>query len=88
MRAIRATKARANLNRLIEEAARSSAPIRIKSNRSNAILVPTSLWRSMKETLHLLSIPQMAESSIPQMAESLREGMKTPLARCRRDPGW
>ncbi len=71
MKTIPVSKARANLYKLLDEAAESHVPIQITGKRGNAILVSEEDWRSIQETLHLLSIPGMRES--------IREGLETPI---------
>jgi len=80
MTSIKATDARAKLYRLLDEVAESHEPIVITGKRSNAVLVSEDDWRSIQETLHLLSVPGMRES--------IQEGMKTPVDECSEDPGW
>lgn len=80
MKTITATKARAALYRLLDEAAQSSEPIQITGKRNNGILLSEKDWRALQETLYLLSIPGMRES--------IRKGMKTPMDQCSEDPGW
>jgi len=80
MRTLTATQARANLYRLIEETAESSEPVQITGKKGNAVLVAEDDWRSMQETLYLLSIPGMRES--------IREGMETPVEECAEDLDW
>ena len=80
MRTINASKARAGLYRLLDEAAASHEPVQITGRRANGVLVSEEDWRSIQETLHLLSIPGMRES--------IRKGMKTPVGKCSKDPGW
>jgi antitoxin YefM len=80
MKTITASKARANLYRLIEETADSSEPIQITGKRINAVLVSEEDWRAMQETMYLLSIPGMRES--------IREGMATPLEECSEEIDW
>ena len=75
-----ASKARANLYRLIDEAAMSHEPIVILGKRSQAVLLSAEDWEAMQETLYLLSIPGMRES--------IRKGLKTPLAKCAKELGW
>ncbi len=70
MTTIKATEARANLYK----------PIQITGKRSNAILISEGDWRSIQETLYLLSIPGMRES--------IRKGLKTPVKKCSEKPGW
>ena len=80
MTSIKATDARAKLYRLLDEVAESHEPVVITGKRSNAVLVSEDDWRSIQETLHLLSVPGLRES--------IREGMETPVDECAEDPGW
>lgn len=80
MKTIPATRARANLYRLIDEVVENSEPVQISGPRSEAVLVSADDWRSIQETLYLLSIPGMRESIL--------EGMATPLSECVEDPDW
>lgn len=77
MTSLPVTQARAKLYQLIDEAADSHEPIQITGKRANAILVSESDWRSIQETLHLLSIPGMRESILEGMAEPLAESSTT-----------
>jgi antitoxin YefM len=80
MTAITASDARVRLYRLIDEAASSHEPILITGKRSNAILVSEEDWRSIQETLFLLSIPGMRESVI--------NGLNTPMDKCSKELEW
>jgi antitoxin YefM len=80
MAAITASEARANLYRLIDEAASSHQPLLISGKRNNAVLVSAEDWEAIQETLFLLSVPGMRES--------IREGMEAPVDECSEDPGW
>ena len=80
MTVVNASDARARLYRLIDETASSHEPIFITGKRSNAVLVSEEDWRSIQETLYLLSIPGMRESII--------EGLETPVEKCAKDLGW
>ncbi len=80
MNSIPVTKARSRLYALVDEAANTHEPIQITGKRGNAILLSEDDWRSIQETLFLLSIPGMRES--------IRRGMKEPLARTSSEPGW
>ena len=66
-----ASEARANLYRLMDQAADSHQPIHIAGKRTSAVLIAAEDWRAIQETLHLLSIPGMRESIKEGMAESL-----------------
>lgn len=65
--------ARANLYRLIDQAAESHEPVVIAGRRSSAVLIAEDDWRAIQETLHLLSIPGMRDSIRAGMAEPLEE---------------
>lgn len=80
MKSIAITQARSNLYKLIDEAIDSSEPIQITGKRGNAVLISESDWRSINETLYLLSIPGMRESII--------EGMNTPIDECSEELDW
>ncbi len=80
MTTITAREARARLYELLEEAAASHEPIRIRGKRHSAVLMSEEDWRAVAETLHLVAIPGMAES--------IRKGMKTPVGKSSSDLGW
>ena len=80
MTSVPVTQARAKLYQLLDEAAASHEPIQITGKRCNAVLVSEDDWRSIQETLYLLSMPGMRES--------LREGMAEPLSKALKKPGW
>ena len=78
--AITASEARADLYRLIDQAAESHQPILISGKRSSAVLVSAEDWQVIQETLYLLSIPGMRES--------IRKGMAEPLAKSAKALTW
>ena len=80
MTAITVSEARANLYRLIDEAASSHQPLLITGKRNKAVLVSEEDWQAIQETLFLLSVPGMRES--------IREGMKAPVDECAEDLDW
>lgn len=80
MKTITATKARSNLYKLIDETAKASQPIQITGKRTNAVLISEEDWRSIQETLSLVSIPGMKES--------IKRGMKTPIEKCSTSIEW
>lgn len=80
MPTITASEARANLYRLIDEAASSHQPLLISGKRNKAILIAEEDWTAIQETLFLLSIPGMRES--------IREGMAMPLDECSEELDW
>lgn len=80
MKTISVSEARANLYRLLDEAALSHSPIHITGKRHNAVLVSEDDWNAVQETLYLLSLPGMRES--------IRQGLDTPLEQTFAEPGW
>jgi antitoxin YefM len=80
MSTVSASKARSSLYRLIDEAAEGHSPIRISGKRNSAVLVGEDDWSAIQETLYL--------ASIPGMRESIRRGLKTPVAKLLKKPGW
>lgn len=80
MTAITVGEARANLCRLIDEAASSHQPLLISGKRNNAVLLSEEDWTAIQETLFLLSVPGMRES--------IREGMDTTVDECDEDLDW
>jgi len=80
MTVLKVSEARANLYQLIDETAQSHQPVTITGKRHNAVLVSEDDWRSVQETLYLVSIPDMRESII--------EGMQTPVEECAEELEW
>ncbi|HEX9129648.1 MAG TPA: type II toxin-antitoxin system Phd/YefM family antitoxin [Gemmatimonadaceae bacterium] len=80
MKTITASKARANLYKLIDETVVTSEPVQITGKRTDAVLVSIEDWRAIQETLYLLSIPRMRAS--------IRKGMTTPVKDCLESLDW
>ena len=80
MTSLKASEARSNLYRLIDEAAEHHTPVQITGKRNNAVLIGEDDWRAIQETLHLVSIPGMRDS--------IRKGLKEPVAKLSKNPGW
>jgi prevent-host-death family protein len=80
MPTFKATDARAKLYRLIDDVASSHEPVFITGKRANAVLLSEDDWRSVQETLYLLSIPGMRRS--------IQKGLHAPVDKCSEEPGW
>lgn len=82
MKTVSITKARQNIYRLVEDAISSSEPLQITARKGNVVLVSEKDWKSIQETLYLLSVPGMRESLI--------EGVNTPIGECKtaEEIGW
>jgi prevent-host-death family protein len=74
------TQARSRLYQLVDDAAASHVPVQITGKRNNAVLVAEDDWRSIQETLYLLSIPGMRES--------IRKGLREPLGKSKTELSW
>ena len=80
MTTLAAGKARILLYRLLRQVAKTHEPVQITGKEANAVLISEEDWRAVQETLYLVSIPKMRES--------IRKGLKTPVDKCSKDPGW
>lgn len=80
MSSLTASEARKQLYRLLDSVAESHEPVLITGPRSDAVLVSADDWRAIQETLHL--------ASIPGMAESIREGLATPADAMAAELDW
>lgn len=77
---MKATEARKNLYKLVDEVALSHEPVYIAGKRNSAVLVSEGDWNAVQETLCLLSIPGMREA--------IREGMATDVEDASDDLAW
>ena len=75
-----ATEARKQLYNLLDAVADSREPVKITGKRNSAVLVSADDWRSVQETLYLISIPGMRES--------IRKGLKAPIDTCSKGLDW
>lgn len=80
MQTLTASEARANLYRLMDQAAESHQPITIAGKRHDAVLLAAEDWQAIQETLYLLSVPGMRES--------IKEGMSQAVDTCAKELDW
>ncbi len=80
MPVLTASEARANLYRLIDQAAESHKPILIAGKRTSAVIVSEEDWHAMQETMFLLSVPGMRKS--------IRDAMAEPLSKSAKELDW
>ena len=73
-------QAQQQLQNLIDSVNQSHQPIVISGDNSNAVLLSEADWKSIQETLYLLSIPGIRES--------IKEGLATPIAECDGELEW
>ena len=78
MPTLTASEARANLYRLMDQTAESHQPVTFVGKRHDAVLVSAEDLQAIQETLYLLSVPDMRESTKEGMAE-LVDGCVTAL---------
>lgn len=80
MSSITATEARNKLYRLLDEVFESHEPVHITGKRHSGVLISEEDWRAIQETLYL--------QSAAGMRDSILKGMKTPVSKCSKEPGW
>ena len=69
-----------NFEQIFEDVLISGEPVKILKEMGNAILVSEEIWRGMRETLNLMSIPGVRES--------IRSGMREPIAETATGLDW
>jgi prevent-host-death family protein len=74
MTTMTASQARANIFKLVDRTRKSHEPIQITTKRGNAILVSEDDYRSIQQTMYLLSVPGMREKIL--------KGKKAPVSKC------
>ena len=79
MTSVTATEARKRLYALIDEVGHTHEAVQITGKRGNAVLLSEGDWRSIQETLHLVSIPGMRESILEAMATDVSALSSEPL---------
>lgn len=80
MKTLTASEARANLYRLMDQAAESHEPVVIAGKRGNSVLISSEDWDAIQETLYLLAVPGMRES--------IKEGIAAPVDSCAKELDW
>jgi antitoxin YefM len=80
MTSIPITQARTKLYQLVDDTSTSHEPIQITGKRNNAVLLSEADWRSIQETLYLVSIPGMRNS--------IRKGLLEPLSKSSTALSW
>ena len=80
MSSINITNARKDLYRIVESVNLSHEPVHITGKNSSAVLIGEDDWKSIEETLFLMSIPGMRESII--------DGMNTPINELSENLDW
>ncbi len=80
MTTLTVSQARTALYKLIDLVASSHDPVQIAGKRNSAVLISDDDWRSIQETLYLLSIPGMRAT--------IRQGLKTPVKKCSKKLSW
>jgi antitoxin YefM len=75
-----ASDARSKLYKLIDYVSEAHEPICITGKRNKAIMISEADFKSIQETIYLLSIPGMKES--------LLQGMSEPIENCTTQLDW
>ncbi len=66
--------------KLLAESEKSHEPIQIVGRKNTGVLISLDDWRSIEETLYLLSVPKMREK--------IARGLKTPIENCSTELSW
>ena len=74
------SEARKSLYGLVDDVAESHYPVSITGKRNTAVLISSSDWSAIQETLYL--------SSIPGMKDSIKKGLITPVRECSKELKW
>jgi prevent-host-death family protein len=74
------SEARKSLYGIVDAVAESHYPINITGKRNSAVLISSSDWNAIQETLYL--------SAIPGMTASIQKGLKTPVRECSKELKW
>ena len=74
MTTMTASQARANIFKLVDQTRKSHEPVQITTKRGNAVLISEDDYRSIQETMYLLSVPGMREKIL--------KGKDTPPSDC------
>jgi prevent-host-death family protein len=67
------SRAKENLDAVLNEVQNTFEPIVIAGSNSSAVLVSEDVWRSIEETLYLNSIPGMKDSIVSGMQEKIED---------------
>jgi len=71
---IKASAARQNFFRLIEDTVKNHEPVTVTSKQGNVVIISEEDYGAIQETLYLLSVPGLRESIV--------EGMKAAPEEC------
>lgn len=75
-----ASKAREKLFQLVDYVAESHEPIYVVGKRNTAVILSEEDFRSIQETLYLMSLPGMAQSILQADQE--------PIEQCKEEIEW
>ena len=73
MTILNVTEARSKLYSFIDETTETHQPVVITGKRVNAVLIAEEDWSAISETLHLLSVPGIRESTQEELKQNLPE---------------
>ena len=77
MISITATNFRKKVFGLLEQTIKYNEPVNINTKNGSAVLISEDEYRSLQETLYLMSIPGMEEKIV--------EGLNTPIEECAKE---
>ena len=74
------TNARKNFFQLLELVTNNNEVLTITGKHGNAVMLSQNDWENISETLHL--------TSIPNMAQSIKDGLNEPIDACSEKLKW
>ncbi len=80
MKTINISNVRKELYILVDQVKEAHEPVYITGKNNSAVLISDEDWRSIEETMYLISIPGMRESIVDSMKEDPKD-LDT-------EPGW
>lgn len=80
MKIYNTSEARENLYKLVDQVSEIHEPVYVKGKRNNVVIIAEEDYRSMQETLYLLSIHGMRDS--------IKEGQAQSLDQCSDKLDW
>ena len=68
-----ATKARADLYKIIDQTNTSHRPVTITGKRHNVVMISEEDWNAIQETLYLSGIPGMRDSIVKGLQTDIKD---------------
>ena len=67
------TEARKNIYKMVDETNKTHMPIYIKGKRNSAVLISEDDYESLRETMHIYSVPNLVKEILEASKEPIEE---------------